>query len=70
MKQGHDLGGIIAFAHREEDWSERLAGVVDEHFLPALEEFDLDFEDLADIFGEHAPWTLWGCAFEDFLSRR
>lgn len=44
--------------------------MVDEHFLPALEEFDLDFEDLADILGEQAPWTLWGCAFEDFLARR
>ncbi|SIN99513.1 hypothetical protein SAMN05444722_0047 [Rhodovulum sp. ES.010] len=70
MKQGHDLGGIIDFAHRDEAWAERLAGVVDEHFLPALEEFDLDFEDLADILGNQAPWTLWGCAFEDFLSRR
>jgi len=70
VKQGHDLGGIIDFAHRDDAWAERLAGVVDEHFLPALEEFDLDFEDLADILGEQAPWTLWGCAFEDFLSRR
>ncbi|MFQ6777519.1 hypothetical protein V6Z69_20165 [Cereibacter sphaeroides] len=70
VKQGHDLGGIIDFAHREEVWAARLAEVVDEHFLPALEEFDLDFEDLADMLGEQAPWTLWGCAFEDFLARR
>lgn len=48
----------------------RLAEVVDEHLLHALEEFDLDFEDLADILSEQAPWTLWGCAFEDFLTRR
>ncbi|ABN78813.1 hypothetical protein [Cereibacter sphaeroides] len=70
MKRRHDLGGIIAFAHREEEWAARLAAVVDEHFLPALEEFDLDFDDLTDILGEDLPWTLWGCAFEDFLSRR
>lgn len=70
VKHGHDLGGIIAFSHREEEWATRLAAVVDEHFLPALEEFDLDFDDLTDILGEQLPWTLWGCAFEDFLSRR
>nr|WP_232520786.1 hypothetical protein [Rhodobacter sp. CZR27] len=69
-KHGHDLGGIIAFSHREEEWAARLAAVVDEHFLPTLEEFDLDFDDLTDILGEQLPWTLWGCAFEDFLARR
>lgn len=70
MKHGHDLGGIIAFSNREEEWAARLAAVVDEHFLPALEEFALDFDDLTDILGEQLPWTLWGCAFEDFLARR
>ncbi len=70
MTQGHDLGGLIKFTQSEETWAERLAAVVDEHFVPAMEEFELDFEDLEDLLGEQATWTLWGCAFEDFLTQR
>lgn len=43
--------------------------MLDEHFGPALEEFDLDFEELEEILGSQLPWVMWGCAFEDFLSR-
>jgi len=70
IQQGHDLGGLIRFSQRDGVWGERLASVVDEHLLPAMEEFELDFEDLEGLLGEQWPWTLWGCAFEDFLSRR
>lgn len=70
MQQGHDLGRLIRFSQRDDVWRERLASVLDEHLLPAMEEFDLDFEDLEELLGEQVPWTLWGCAFEDFLSRR
>lgn len=70
MQQGHDLDGLIRFSQRDDAWRERLASVLDEHLLPAMEEFELDFEDLEELLGEQAPWTLWGCAFEDFLSCR
>ena len=42
---------------------------MDEHFGAALEEFDLDFEDLEEVLGPQLPWVMWGCAFEDFLTR-
>ena len=70
MSAAHDLDGLIRFILRDEAWSERLRGVVDEHLGPALEEFDVDFEDLGDLLGQSWPMILWGCAFEDLLGRR
>lgn len=69
MKSGHDLEGLMRFLGRDDIWRERLQDVLDEHFGPAMEEFDVDFEELGDIVGDHWPMTLWGCAFEDLLSR-
>ncbi|WP_271951006.1 hypothetical protein [Ruegeria faecimaris] len=69
MTTGNDLGGLIGFITRDESWHERLADVLDEHFLPALEAFDLDFEDLGDLLGEDWPMVLWGGGLEDLLGR-
>ncbi|MFA3919330.1 hypothetical protein [Ruegeria hyattellae] len=66
---GHDLEGLIGFITRDETWHERLADVLDEHLLPALEAFDLDFEDLGDLLGEDWPMILWGGGLEDLLGR-
>jgi hypothetical protein len=38
--------------------------------MPALEEFEIDHDDLADLIGEHWSGVLWGCGFEDFLGQR
>lgn len=69
MKPSHDLTNLIAFSQREGPWPDLFRAVLDEHFGPALEEFDLDFEDLEEVLGPQLPWVMWGCAFEDFLSR-
>ncbi|WP_235514868.1 hypothetical protein [Sphingomonas sp. Leaf25] len=34
-----------------------------------MDEFDFGYEDLADIVGDHWAGVLWGCAFEDLLTR-
>jgi hypothetical protein len=70
MSAKHDLDGLIRFILRDEVWNERLAEVLDEHLGPALEEFDVDFEELGDLLGRSWPMILWGCAFEDLLGRR
>ena len=67
---GHDLDGLIGFITRDDDWHDRLADVLEEHFLPALEAFDLDFEDLGDLLGDDWPMVLWGGGLEDLLGRR
>ncbi|WP_170424923.1 DUF2384 domain-containing protein [Ruegeria arenilitoris] len=69
MTTGNDLGGLIRFITRDESWHERLADVLDEHFLPALGAFDLDFEDLGDLLGDDWPMVLWGGGLEDLLVR-
>ncbi len=66
----NDISDLIGFIGREDIWRDRLQDVIAEHLVPALEEFDLDDEDLSDLLGEPWPGVLWGCGFEDFLGRR
>ena len=51
------------------EWKVRLEEVIVDHFGPAMEAFDLDYEEIGDILGEHWAMTLFGCAFEDLLTR-
>jgi hypothetical protein len=68
MKTGHDLTGLVKFLGRD-DWKQHLEEVMGEHFGPAMEAFELEYEEIGDLLGDHWPMTLWGCAFEDFLTR-
>lgn len=70
MAERNDISGLLAFISREGDWRERLQDVVAEHLMPALEEFEIDQDDLADLLGEQWSGVLWGCGFEDFLGQR
>lgn len=69
MNSRHDLAGLMKFITRVE-WTEPFEDVLAEHFAMALEAFDLDYDEIPDLLGEHWAGTLWGCAFEDFLTRR
>ncbi len=68
MTPGHDLMGLIKFLRRE-DWKEPFEAVLEEHFGPAVAAFDLEEGDIDEMLGEEWAMTLWGCAFEDFLTR-
>ncbi|MEP6565703.1 MAG: hypothetical protein ABJB10_11240 [Mesorhizobium sp.] len=68
MPTSHDLKGLMKFLGRNE-WSECFTEVFDDHFGPILDEADMAFEDLAEILGDDRAMTLWGCAFEDFLTQ-
>ncbi len=67
MKTAHDLAGLMKFLAREE-WRGDFQDVLDEHFGPVREAFNLEFEDVAEILEDWIT-TLWGCAFEDFITR-
>ena len=69
MAERNDISGLLAFISREGDWRERLQDVVAEHLMPALEEFEIDQDGLADLLGEQWSGVLWGCGFEDFLGQ-
>ncbi len=66
---GHDLSGIFKWCARE-DWRPRVDAVMAEHLEPALKAFGLAFEEIDRALGGTWALTLWGCAFEDFLTRR
>lgn len=66
---GHPLGDLIGWTARGA-WRARLDGVIAEHFDPAMQALGLDFEEIDDALGGGWTGTLWGCAFEDFLTRR
>jgi hypothetical protein len=69
MRANNDLAGLIKFLARDE-WRARLEETIGEHVGPALEMFDLEFDEIGDALGEHWGRTLWGCAFEDLLTRQ
>src|SRR6516164_4526776 len=65
----HLLQGLMKWLTRDE-WRNRFAEVYDDHLLPACDQTDLDVKEIITRLGEH--WfmsTVWGCAFEDFLTR-
>ena len=69
MASGHSLEGLIKWLHREE-WRDRFAKTFDAHLLPACEQTGLEANEVVTTLGK--DWftrTVWGSAFEDFLTR-
>jgi hypothetical protein len=69
MASGHSLEGLMKWLHREE-WRDRFAETFDAHLLPACELTGLEANEVVSTLGE--DWftrTVWGSAFEDFLTR-
>jgi hypothetical protein len=69
MTSAHSLQGLMKWLIRAE-WRDRFAEVYDHHLLPACSRTGFDAEEVIAILGEN--WfmtTVWGCAFEDFLTR-
>lgn len=69
MGERNDISGLLSFIGRETIWRDRMQDVVAEHLMPALEEFEIDQDDLGDLLGEQWTGVLWGCGFEDFLGQ-
>jgi hypothetical protein len=69
MKANYDLSRLIKFAMRE-PWLEEMQAVLGEHLAEALEQFDLEFDDLGDVLGDQFVGTLFGCALEDLMTRQ
>ena len=69
MASAHSLQGLIKWLARDE-WRDRFAGVYDAHLQPACESLGVDVDQIVSILGK--GWfmtTVWGSAFEDFLTR-
>lgn len=68
-RSAHDIGDLIKWTARDE-WRSHINDVMAEHFVPVTEAFGLELEQIDDVLGGNWSGTLWGCAFEDFLTRR
>ena len=68
MANASSLNGLMTFLRRDE-WREAFAEIQHAHFFVACHNAGVSTDKIADILGQHAAKTLWGCAFEDFLSR-
>jgi hypothetical protein len=68
MAAPHTLDGLMKWAQRDE-WRGVLADVLEQHLGPACNGAGVDVDELADVIGSGWLMTLWGCAFEDLISR-
>ena len=68
MPTGHDLKGLMKFLSRDA-WRDCFEVVLDDHLGPVLDAGQMEFGDLSEILGDELAMTLWGCAFEDFLTQ-
>jgi hypothetical protein len=69
VTNARSLQGLMKWLSRVE-WRDRFAEIYDHHLLPACRRTGFDAEEVMTILGE--DWlmtTVWGCAFEDFLTR-
>lgn len=69
MATGIDISGLIKWAQRDE-WTEMWEDVFWDHIEAGCEAHDLEPDELSAVIGEQHFMNLWGCAFEDFLTRR
>ena len=69
MRLHGDLTGLIKFLGRD-DWKSSFEEVMGEHFGPAMQAFDLEYEAIGAALGGSWDMSLWGAAFEDFLGRQ
>ncbi|MCU0886162.1 MAG: hypothetical protein MUC44_14720 [Beijerinckiaceae bacterium] len=68
MKRGHDLAGLIKYATGPA-WAAHLREALWDHIGLASEEFGFEIDALADVVDAHWAGVLWGCAFEDLITR-
>lgn len=54
---------------RREPWAQAFGDVMENHLGPACANADIEIDQLADVIGDDWSSTLFGCAFEDFLTR-
>jgi hypothetical protein len=68
MPSSESLSGLIKWLRRE-PWGGAFDDLLERHLGPACDKADLPFDELGSVIGDRWAMTLWGCAFEDFLTR-
>jgi hypothetical protein len=68
MPSSDSLSGLIKWLGREE-WRGPFEETLGQHLGPPCETAGIEFDEIAEILGDHHLTMLWACAFEDFLTR-
>lgn len=68
MSTSHNLKGLMKFLERDK-WRDCFGEVLDVHICPMLDNEGMEFEDMAEDLAVDWPMSIWGCAFEDFLTQ-
>jgi len=68
MPSSDSLAGLMKWLRREE-WFAAFTEVMAEHTGAACKDAGITPDELADLLGEATGATIFGCAFEDFLTR-
>ena len=68
MPASDALSGLIKWLRRE-PWDDAFGELLERHLGPARDKAGVPLDELGDVLGEHWAMTLWGCVFEDFLTR-
>ncbi len=69
MPSSNSLSGLMKWLAKD-PWRGCFLDVLDRHIGKVLDEQDIpDFDELGGLIDLHWAMTLWGCAFEDFLTK-
>ncbi len=69
MPSSDSVSGLMKWVAKD-PWRDAFLEVLDHHIGRALDEHDIpDFDELGGLIGPDWAMTLWGCAFEDFLTK-
>lgn len=69
MPSSQSLAGLMKWLTRD-PWRDAFAEVLEQHVASPCEATGIEsIEELGEQVGAHWATTLWGCAFEDFLTR-
>jgi hypothetical protein len=69
MPSSDSLSGLMKWLAKD-PWRGAFLEVLDHHIGRALDEHNIsDFDELGGLIGPDWAMTLWGCAFEDFLTK-
>lgn len=68
MPSSHSVAGLMKWLRREE-WREGFESLLKLHISAACDQVDIEIDDLVSLIGADLFTAVWGCVFEDFLTR-
>jgi len=68
MASARSLYGVMKWL-RHDEWRDAFSDLLEKHLRPACSKWDIQIDELSSIIGDDWFMNLWGCAFEDFLTR-